>query len=60
MTGEILNLGGISWMLPQLLHADDAIVLSASEEDLDRIANQYDDVCRRRRRKVNVRVGFLF
>ena len=42
------------WRLPGLLYADDMVVRGESEEYLRTMVGRFDDVCKRRGRKVNV------
>lgn len=52
--GVIHNHGETAWKLLQLLYADDAVLFANSEEELDGMVDQFDNVCRRIMLKVNM------
>ncbi len=43
------------WSVVTCLFADDTVLLTESEEDLQRVANEFYNVCKRRNLKVNAR-----
>ncbi len=47
------RLNGEDWPAVTCLFADDTVLLTESEEDLQRVANEFYNVCKRRKLKVN-------
>ena len=45
---------GNNWKVNQLLHADVTVLLRDSKENIQRLLNEFDRVCERRKLKVNV------
>lgn len=53
-TSVLLNHGETKWQLPQLLYADEAVLLAESDEALSKMVGYFNDVCRRGMLKVNL------
>ena len=51
---ELVNREGDVQRVNQLLYADDKLLVGSSGEDLQRLLDEIDIVCRRRKLKVNV------
>ena len=51
---ELINERGWPWMLNQLLFADDTALVASSEEELQQLVKVFDEVCKRRKLKVNI------
>ncbi len=51
--GAKLRFNGKDWSVVTCLFADDTVSLAESVEDLERVVNEFYDVCRRRKLKVN-------
>ena len=51
---EFLGNEGNVWRVNQLLYVDDTILLGTSRENLQQLLNEFDNVCKRRKLKVNV------
>ena len=47
------------WLVNTILFADDTVLIAKSENELQRLVNVFDNVCRRRKLKVNVSKGKL-
>ncbi len=48
-----LKLNGVDWPVPACLFADDTVLLAESERKIQRVVDQFHDVCSRRKLKVN-------
>ena len=51
---ELVGREGVVWKVNQLLYADDAVLIGNSREDLQRLQDEFDIVCKRRKLKMNV------
>ena len=51
---ELVIREGDVWNVNQLLHADDTGLFGNSRENLQRLLNEFDNVCKRRKLKVDV------
>ena len=51
---KLIGHGGYVWRVNQLLYADDTVLIGESKEELQRLLNEFDNVCERRKLKVNV------
>ena len=51
--GAQMELDGRVWYLMDALFADDTVLLAESEDELQRMVNEFSDVCSRRKLKVN-------
>ena len=49
-----LKLNGEGWAVVACLFADDTVLLAESERELQRVVDEFYNVCRRRKLKVNV------
>ena len=47
-------MGGNIWRVNQLLYAGDTVLNGNSRENLQQLLNELDDVCKRRKLKVNM------
>ncbi len=45
---------GREWVLNSILFADDTVLIAESESDLQNLVSVFDNVCKRRKLKVNV------
>jgi len=52
-TGVNLSVNGVKWV-HNTIFADDTALIAESEEDLQKLVNVFDSVCKRRKLKVNV------
>ena len=52
--GARMNLEGVNWCLVASLFADDTVLMAESERELQMIVNEFHNVCKRRKLKVNV------
>ena len=51
---RLLDQRGNNWKVNQLLYADDTMLLGYSKENIQRLLNEFDNVCERRILKMNV------
>ena len=51
---EMIGQEGNVWEVNQLLYADDTVLIGDSKESLQRLLNEFNNVCERRKLKVNV------
>ncbi len=51
--GAKLRLNGEIWSVTACLFSDDTVLLAESEGDLQRVVNEFYNVCKRRKLKVN-------
>jgi len=52
--GAKLNVEGEDWWLITSLFADDSVLMAESEKELQKIVDEFNNVCKRRKLKVNV------
>ncbi len=55
--GAKLRLNGEDWSVATCLFLNDTVLLAESEENLQRVANEFYNVCKGRKLKVNERKG---
>ncbi len=55
--GATLRLNGEDWSVVACLFEDDTVLLAESKEDLQKVANEFYNVCKRRKLKVNAGKG---
>ena len=51
---ELVGREGCVWRVNQLLYADDTTLIGNSKEDLKRLLDEFDTVCKRRKLNVNI------
>ena len=52
--GVSMSMGGVWWVLSQLLFADDTALMAESAEQLQCLVNEFGRVCKRRKLRINV------
>ena len=51
--GVSMSVDGGKWCVNTILFADDTVLIAESEKDLQKLVSEFDNVCRRRKLKVN-------
>ncbi len=52
--GTEMSIDNAKWKLNNMLFADDTVLLAESEKDLQKLVNEFSNICVRRKLKVNV------
>ena len=52
-TGAKLKMNRVDWSVAACLYVEDAVLLAESERELQRVVDQFNSVCSRRKLRVN-------